>query len=82
MKKIFLCLATVVAITVVAAWNVSQNKNEMALTDVALANVEALADELSGYECWDYGCKLDWEYNCSVYYFGSYVGLCPSHRGS
>jgi hypothetical protein len=33
----------VAAIAVVAAWNVSQSKNEMALTDVALENVEALA---------------------------------------
>jgi uncharacterized Rmd1/YagE family protein len=45
MKKIFLYLVAVVAITAVAVWNVSQSKNETALTDVALENVEALAGE-------------------------------------
>jgi hypothetical protein len=47
MKKNLLCLMTVVAITIVAAWNVIQSKNEIALTDVALENIEALADETS-----------------------------------
>lgn len=46
MKKKFLCLVAVVAITGTAAWNVSQSKNEMVLTDVALENVEALAYDL------------------------------------
>jgi hypothetical protein len=31
----------------VAAWNVSQNRNEMALGDVALANIEALGQEIN-----------------------------------
>ncbi|MDR2139071.1 MAG: NVEALA domain-containing protein [Tannerella sp.] len=49
MKKIFLYLVAVVAITAVAVWNVSQSRNETVLTDVAMENVEALADsETSG----------------------------------
>ena len=53
MKKKFVCGIAVVVIAVVAAWNVSQSKNEMALTDVALANVEALAgdEQTPTYEC-------------------------------
>jgi hypothetical protein len=35
----------VAAIAVAAAWNVSQSKNEMALTDVALENVAARAND-------------------------------------
>ncbi|MDR2139630.1 MAG: NVEALA domain-containing protein [Tannerella sp.] len=47
MKRIFFYMMIVAAIVVAAAWNVSQSKSEMALTDVALENVEALADEES-----------------------------------
>jgi uncharacterized Rmd1/YagE family protein len=38
----------VVAVAVVAAWNFSQNQDEAALSDLALENVEALADGESG----------------------------------
>jgi hypothetical protein len=48
MKKRILYVIVVVAIAVVAGWNVSQSKNEMALTDVALENVEALAGDENG----------------------------------
>jgi hypothetical protein len=51
MKKNFLYLVAAVAITAVAVWNVSQSKNETALTGVALENVEALADSESGASC-------------------------------
>ena len=49
MKKRILGLMAIVVIAAVAAWNVymSQSKNEMALSDVALENIEALASSES-----------------------------------
>jgi hypothetical protein len=49
-KKVFCGMAACMMIAAVAAWNVyvSQSKNEMALSDVTLANVEALAQETWG----------------------------------
>jgi hypothetical protein len=44
MKKKILCLVFVVAMAIVAAWNFTQSKPEVELSDLELANVEALAD--------------------------------------
>jgi len=41
-KKIFICLA-IMAITAVTAWNVNFSSQANEMSDVALANVEALA---------------------------------------
>ncbi|MDR2556768.1 MAG: NVEALA domain-containing protein [Bacteroidales bacterium] len=46
MEKRFLGSIAIFAIAVIAAWNVTQSQNEMALSDVALENVEALAWEI------------------------------------
>jgi hypothetical protein len=45
MKKQLLYLTVAFALAVVTGWNVNQSRNEMALSDVALENVEALAEE-------------------------------------
>jgi hypothetical protein len=45
MNKKILISIFVVAIAIVAGWNVMQSQSDEALSDVALANVEALADE-------------------------------------
>jgi Tfp pilus assembly protein PilO len=45
MKKRILVSIFVVAVVAVAGWNFSQSKSEAALSDIALANVEALAVE-------------------------------------
>jgi hypothetical protein len=49
MKRKFFYVLIGAAIVTAAAWNVGQslNKNEMALSDVALANVEALGQEIT-----------------------------------
>jgi len=48
MNKKFLLAAVVAAVVSVSAWNVTQNRSsESGMSDVALANVEALADETS-----------------------------------
>jgi hypothetical protein len=49
MKKKISSIVFVAAIAVAATWNFTQNQKEAALSDIALANVEALASgELSG----------------------------------
>ena len=44
MKRVIF-YTSVVAIVTVAGWNVMQSRNDAVLSDVALANIEALADE-------------------------------------
>jgi hypothetical protein len=43
MKKKVFCVAMMAAIVSVSAWNISQSTSETTLSDVGLANVEALA---------------------------------------
>jgi hypothetical protein len=43
MKKKIISIAFVAAIAVAAAWNFTQSKTEVELSDLALTNVEALA---------------------------------------
>jgi hypothetical protein len=47
MKKKFLGLVAIGVIAAVAAWNVSRNMNETAMSDTVLENVEALAEEIN-----------------------------------
>jgi hypothetical protein len=70
MKKIsFYTIA--IALVAVAGWNVMQSSNDAVLSDMALANVEALADECdtyvdSGEKKWDRYYRADGTgYNCS-----------------
>lgn len=48
MKKRILSVAIVTAVAVAAGWNFNQSKNEVELSDLALANVEALASGEDG----------------------------------
>lgn len=43
MKKKIFGVALIAAIAVAAGWNFNQNKNEVGLSDLTLANVDALA---------------------------------------
>lgn len=43
MKKRILGVAIIAAVAVAAGWNFNQNKNEVDLSDLALAGMEALA---------------------------------------
>jgi hypothetical protein len=70
MKKKILSIAFVAAIAVVGAWNFVQSQDESSLSDLALANVEALADcEASlGGSCWIYipgPCCVFGTYGCA-----------------
>lgn len=52
MKRKILSAALFVAIAVAAGWNVNQSENEVTLSELGLANVEALANpEGAGDKC-------------------------------
>lgn len=84
-KYRFLGIFFVVAIALAAGWNIYQSENKVALADLGLANIEALAEgeTLSFGECWYYGCTFAFFYDCRVYRtpLMEYVGLCENHRG-
>ncbi|MDR0680723.1 MAG: hypothetical protein LBG15_02555 [Dysgonamonadaceae bacterium] len=61
-KKIWSGIA-LLAIVAVAAWNVNLNSQSNDLSEISLANIEALAQESGGYSC-------SASANC---YFGSQV---------
>ncbi|GHV65406.1 hypothetical protein FACS1894199_06010 [Bacteroidia bacterium] len=65
MKKKVLGVAIVAAIVLVSGWNVSQNKSEAILSDVTLANVEALAQTESGKSAY-----ITYHFPC----YGGYAG--------
>lgn len=78
MKKKIFGVALIAAIAVTAGWNFNQNKNEVELSDLALANVEALAspegsgqsnrvitDEIKSMEVLSYGIKTTYYRHCS-----------------
>jgi hypothetical protein len=53
MKKKIISIVFLVAIAIAAAWGFSQNQDELALSDLTLENVEALAScETIAGSCW------------------------------
>lgn len=48
MKRKICGISLIAVIALAASWNFAQSKNEVTLSDVALANVEALANDESG----------------------------------
>jgi hypothetical protein len=80
MKKKILGAAIVAAIALVSGMNISQSKNEAALTDVALMNVEALADEsgchyINGFQQFKNGNGHAYDC-CTVWRSGLGEGVC------
>ena len=67
MRKKFICGFAVIAIAATAAWNVNFNSQTKGMTDVMLANVEALADNEGDFLDCIYYCVYDFDYTCSVY---------------
>ena len=51
MKKKIFGAVIIAAMALAAGWNFNQSKNEVELSDLALANVEALANGESGGSC-------------------------------
>lgn len=62
MKKKISGVIIIVAVAAATIWNFNQSKNEMTLSELALANVEALATPESdgGKNCWSYCCQTDY----------------------
>ena len=83
MKK----LLGIIAIAVVASWNSSQSQNEVEMSDLALANVEALADgegTNAGY-CYledTWSTKRGYKYFCDSKTDKNTIYPCPSSMES
>lgn len=71
MRKLILKVSLALAITTGAGWAISQNVQEVKLSDLTLDNVEALArcEPYYGGSCW-----LTRDYQCCV---GGGVGCAP-----
>ncbi|MDH6534692.1 hypothetical protein D0T51_10240 [Parabacteroides sp. 52] len=55
MKKRIIGVALMATMAFAASWGISQNKNKVSLSDLALSNVEALAEgENNNEKCSDY----------------------------
>lgn len=63
MKKKIFGVAFIAAMAVAAGWNFNQSKNEVDLSDLALANVEALANIEWGDGHCD-GCRKSEDHIC------------------
>lgn len=66
MEKVFYTVATI-AIVGIASWNFQQNQQEVELSDLALANVEALAQFEGGGSICQQACIFDYNYHCHVF---------------
>ena len=66
MKKKLFSIVIVAAVAAATGWNYNQSSNEITLSDVALSNVEALANgESSGDFTSSTDCEAVWEnVNC------------------
>ena len=79
MKKKMLGIIAFAAIAAVAGWNYNQNMNNVNLSDLALENVEALAQTEQGANgCYPTICNK----KCKVYIYEStapcYCDLCSA----
>ena len=74
MKKRIFGAALLIAIAVTAGWNFNQSKNEVVLSELALANIEAIAQgELqSGVDADTKDCYREWVGGMG----GGYVYVC------
>ena len=82
MKKNILKVTLVAAIALVASVNVyNAQQSDVEMSDLALANVEALASgEIINRDCEVY-CQPDSRYTCIIRYYGDVEGVtCPDHR--
>ena len=73
MKKKIFGVALIAAMAVAAGWNFNQGKNEVDLSDLTLANVEALASGEGGSSCrWRTGhsSATGWVAICDSYGVG------------
>ena len=74
MNKKLIGSIAVIAIAALTAFNVNVNSKESGLSEVSLANVEALASEISVYSCYAYCHQYLWHY--CIIRNGSDVVVC------
>ena len=81
MKKNILKATLVVAFALIAGMNVYNAQQSDVMSDLALANVEALASgEGSSSDCETY-CTYDSRYDCIISWGAGIEGVtCPDHR--
>ena len=73
----------IAAIALIGGINIYNTQKTIEMSDVALANVEALADGEDGFwimECGFHGCNIDFSWDC-FYPSGLMWGYCPNMRG-
>ena len=79
-KKVFFSGFIAMAITAMATWNVNFGSKTNGMSDMMLANVEALAQNewppiLD--DCGWNGCRFNPDFDCYKLYNGIPVGVCP-----
>lgn len=80
MKK-FIKFAFVAAFAAIAGYGVYTSQKSDSVSDLLLANVEALADGESGSGDCDTYCQSDWRYTCYISWGGDIEGItCPGYR--
>lgn len=82
MKKKILGTVMIVSMVLVTCWNSNQSKNETILSDLALANVEALASGEISAGCVLGGCVVNPFYDCWLYHWGFPETFCPDAYGA
>ncbi len=83
MKRKFFGIVIVAIIAIIASWNISRRTSNGSLTDLALNNIEALADPEVGdpIACIYYGCTPYVWYDCHIFLYGIYTYVCYNYRG-
>lgn len=85
MIKKIVKLTFIMAVAVTSGYTAyNQSQKTEPLSDLALANVEALAQTegtLDMYSCHYYGCQFAFFMQCRVYQYGQYKGVCDGYRG-
>ena len=80
-KRIFGALVAV-CVVVVSVCGIYHSHKSVSMSDLMLANVEALADgEGTMYDCYLGGCYANPWYNCWVYEMGFPKYSCPNAYG-
>lgn len=80
MKKKILKAAFVATFAMIAGYGVYNSQKDVVLSDVALANVEALASGESGKSDCEVYCASDPNYTCIVKYTNNTYVTCYRHK--
>lgn len=84
MKNFLFKLIFVSLFAIIAGYGVYNSHKNAQLSDLVMANVEALANDgesLDMYTCHIYGCQFAFYLQCHIYQYGKYKGMCDGYRG-